>query len=629
MTELDTPEYELFDPMKEVWDGTPLEIDVGGYVYTIILWEPGMAMFTDTFLAVDTETEAIIKGAEVVPVIMQVCSLQERRVHIITAPHMGEYIKHLMARKQELVFHNAPFDLWVLEPYIGRDAIIEMVRANLVTDSSIRYILHMLTLGRDCNKYNLEVASKNLLHIVISKDESLRLTFKAGMELTVGHTIYAASDAVVTSLIRHTLKDPYPTESLQVSGYIALSSIGNTGMLVDRDYLHKVRDKLLNQINKLLSVMSLFGYRPGESGNTKVLQEILRIFEARAGVTLSRTAKTGLIQTSEKALNAFRELPPFLAAYLEYEHLNKMLKNFCREDLIGIDGRVHPHFSPLVKTGRTSCSGPNLQQVPRKEGLRGMYVAPPGYVLYAVDYAQIELCALSHNCYKRFGFSKMGDIINTGEDIHSWFGNKIREQDPRDEDAKDKVNYRQMAKAANFGFPGGLGIAKFQSYAKNSYGVDLEEEQCSDLKALWLGTFTEMGEHLRPDEDAIWSDNEENWYIARTVTGRIRRKASFCSACNYPFQGLAADGAKMALWFLYQEQFRMVNFIHDEVIIELPEDEYLQTRVNRIDFLMIEGMKSVIDTVKIRVEGALMRRWEKDAEPVFDNAGNLQIWTAN
>jgi DNA polymerase I-like protein with 3'-5' exonuclease and polymerase domains len=617
---------EAVDPMKEIWDGRPLEIQVGDYMYTVILWEPGMTMFTDPFLAVDTETEAIIKGESIKPVIMQVCSLQERRVHIVLTCHMGEYCKQLLVRQQELVFHNAPFDLHVLEPFVGRKVLVDMVQADLVTDTSIRYILHMLTLGRDCNKYNLEIASKNLLHIVISKDESLRLTFKVDMDLTIGHTIYAASDSIVTALLRELLKEPYPTEGVQVTGYIALSSIGNQGMLVDLDRLHEVRDKLRGQIDERVGVMGLFGYRPGEKGNTKVMQEILEIYEKRAHVRISQTEKTGQRQTSEKALSVFRDMPPFLECFLEYEHLNKMIKNFCKEELIGTDGRVHPNFSPLVKTGRTSCSKPNLQQVPRKEGLRSMYIPPPGYVLYAVDYAQLELCALAHNCLKRFGKSRMAEIINSGEDIHKWFGNIVKAQDPRSEDEKETVNFRQMAKAANFGYPGGLGAATFKGYAKG-YGVDISEDQCEDLKALWLEAFPEMEYHLKPDEDSMWSNKEETWYIARTVSGRIRRKATFCSACNYPFQGLAADGAKVALWYLYREAYRMVNFIHDEVIIELSEDTHMQEHVKRIDYLMIAGMRSVIDTVNIRVEGALMRRWEKDAEPVFGEDGSLLVWT--
>jgi hypothetical protein len=39
-----------------------------------------------------------------------------------------------------------------------------------------------------------------------------------------------------------------------------------------------------------------------------------------------------------------------------------------------------------------------------------------------------------------------------------------------------------------------------------------------------------------------------------TMTGRLRGKVGFAQSRNTPFQGLAADGAKLALWGLYPGQ---------------------------------------------------------------------------
>jgi len=180
----------------------------------------------------------------------------------------------------------------------------------------------------------------------------------------------------------------------------------------------------------------------------------------------------------------------------------------------------------------------------------------------------------------------------------------------------------------NFGFPGGLGYATFQSYAKDSYGVIFTAEESKDLKHIWLDTFPEMEDHLKPPVDGQFKDREtgEDKYIGKTTTGRIRRNCSYCSACNYPFQGLSSDGARLALWYMWLEQYRMVNFIHDEIMSELRDDEYLQWHVKRIDQLMIAGMQAVIPDVKISVEGALMRRWYKEAESVYDEHGNLLVW---
>jgi hypothetical protein len=55
-----------------------------------------------------------------------------------------------------------------------------------------------------------------------------------------------------------------------------------------------------------------------------------------------------------------------------------------------------------------------------------------------------------------------------------------------------------------------------------------------------------------------------------TLTGRLRAKASYCARHNCVFQGLAADGAKLALWRLWCSGYRVVNFVHDEVLLEMP-----------------------------------------------------------
>jgi DNA polymerase I-like protein with 3'-5' exonuclease and polymerase domains len=60
-----------------------------------------------------------------------------------------------------------------------------------------------------------------------------------------------------------------------------------------------------------------------------------------------------------------------------------------------------------------------------------------------------------------------------------------------------------------------------------------------------------------------------------TLTGRLRANASYCARHNTVFQGLAADGAKLALWLLWRAGYRIVNFIHDEVLIEIPVDSRL------------------------------------------------------
>jgi len=96
-----------------------------------------------------------------------------------------------------------------------------------------------------------------------------------------------------------------------------------------------------------------------------------------------------------------------------------------------------------------------------------------------------------------------------------------------------------------------------------------------------------------------------------TATGRLRANASYSACRNGIMQGLAADGAIHALWKLWRAGYRVVNFIHDEVICEVPEDERLPERVAEIERLMIAGMQVVIPGAAVRVETSVRRSFSK------------------
>ncbi len=112
-----------------------------------------------------------------------------------------------------------------------------------------------------------------------------------------------------------------------------------------------------------------------------------------------------------------------------------------------------------------------------------------------------------------------------------------------------------------------------------------------------------------------------------TLTGRLRARATYSARHNTVFQGLAADGAKLALWLLWRAGYRIVNFIHNQVLVEVPANSDLKKRADDIRDLMVEGMKAVVPDVKVGVSYAATDRWHKDAEAVLDNKGKkLSLW---
>ena len=77
-----------------------------------------------------------------------------------------------------------------------------------------------------------------------------------------------------------------------------------------------------------------------------------------------------------------------------------------------------------------------------------MFIPSPGCVLCSIDYGQLELCGLAESCYRRFGFSKLMETINSGVDCHKYMAMFYTGKKSLDEIEKSE---RQLAKPANFG----------------------------------------------------------------------------------------------------------------------------------------------------------------------------------
>ncbi len=214
--------------------------------------------------------------------------------------------------------------------------------------------------------------------------------------------------------------------------------------------------------------------------------------------------------------------------------------------------------------------------------------------------------------------------------------------------------YRRLAKPTGLGFPGGLGPPTMVVYAKGTYKVDMTEDVARRLRQIWLETYPEMEQYLLwiknhcRDEYHVaqyGKDDEgrkhlETFYCYDTPLGLHRARCSFCAAANGA--ALQAPSAEGALDGLYQTGKHMilsddptgyhilqgcypVNFIHDEILWECPDDEHIDERIGLVDAFMVTAMERVTPDVKARTESCVMRRWYKEAEPVFVD-GKIIPW---
>ena len=404
-------------------------------------------------------------------------------------------------------------------------------------------------------------------------------------------------------------------------------------------------------------------------GPKKFFQErVTKLLEKYPGLKLDRTPKSGDIKLTLKdmwKLDDVGDNDKFLRVYTKFKHCEKLLSTYLNRAFI-IDGKVHPRFTNLVRTGRVSCSKPNIQNIPSREieyPIKNVYRAPEGYVLCATDFDYAELVGFAQSCYTRFGFSVMRDVINAHVDPHRWFAG-VREgvidcdtskmSDPKYVEELNALlkksitkASRQVSKAVNFGLPGGMSANRLYTSCREQ-GTSLTPEFADTLRREWIGTFPEMRLHMQAEEmpatDAMSSydvpqqeeeDEEEDVkdkrkFKATLINGMVRTNCSFCSALNIQFQGLVAYGVKLAMWNLAMHGYlpRIVNMVHDELLYLLRPDE-LDRCIPEVEELMKDGMRKAMPDVRVGVETSVMRHWDKGAtvfsELSRDEQGNLII----
>lgn len=121
----------------------------------------------------------------------------------------------------------------------------------------------------------------------------------------------------------------------------------------------------------------------------------------------------------------------------------------------------------------------------------------------------------------------------------------------------------------------------------------------------------------------LYGDFIRKFNVVKFKSGRVRGNCTYTQSKNTPFQGMSADGAKWAMILLTLAGFKIVNFIHDEFIFELPLDIDLRKAEAEIKGLMIAGMNMVMPDIKIKAEAEYMINWSKNGTHHLDKDGNL------
>lgn len=224
-------------------------------------------------------------------------------------------------------------------------------------------------------------------------------------------------------------------------------------------------------------------------------------------------------------------------------------------------------------TGKKQIRGVNLQQVPRKKFIRGLFGAAPGYSFIEADYSQVELRIAAFIADER----NLKHLYQTGQDVHMAMAMRMTGK-PASQVTKEE---RKKAKAVNFGFLYGMGWMKFIETAWANYGVRVSEHESQAFRKSFFDEFPGL---------PIWHNRQrtlaKKYKRVQSPMGRIRHLPDIDSpvksikaeaerqAINSPVQAMASDMNLLSMVRL-QRKFReegidchSIGTVHDAINFE-------------------------------------------------------------
>ena len=518
----------------------------------------------------------------------------------------------LEAETPQKIGQNLKYDKSVLARYgidirgIGWDTMLE---SYVIDSTGTRHDMDSLAL-----KY---LGHKTIAFEDIAGKGAKQLTFNQ-IEIEKASE-YAAEDADITLRLHQTLwpklKDEIGLravfEDIEMPLLPVLSSIERTGALIDANMLRLQSQQLAKRMLELEQEAYEIAGQPFNLSSPKQLGEIL--FE-KLGIPVLQKTPTGQPSTAEPVLAELALDYPLPKVLMEYRGLSKLKSTYTDKlpELINSrTGRVHTSYQQAVAaTGRLSSTDPNLQNIPvrTEEGrrIRQAFVAPKNCKLVAADYSQIELRIMAHLS----GDDSLLNAFKQGLDIHKATAAEVMGIDINDV----THDMRRNAKAVNFGLIYGMsafGLAK-------QLGIGRKEAQ------EYIDRYFERYPGVQGYMENIRATAARQGYVETLFGRRLylpeinsknvpRRQAAERTAINAPMQGSAADIIKRAMisvdnW-IQKEQLktRMIMQVHDELVLEVPDQELLT-----VEKMLPELMQdAAVLTVPLLVEVGVGDNWDQ------------------
>lgn len=504
-------------------------------------------------------------------------------------------VEKLKAKKIKLIFQNGKFDTLFLERHgygrlpIHHDVMLMGTAFDLSAEHGLKSMAkrYLGVADWDVNK-KTKTSSNNLE------------TEKYLMEGDVPYTW----ELFCFFHERLDEKQWFVYENLLRPAYLMYRKVERIGVYIDLKNLEKVKKEYkLKQDEKLKALNNRYDIN---WNSPKQVSDALFVKEGLPQQKISE--KTGIPSADAKSMKRLAakgfDLPTMLLEYKFYYGANTKFLN--KWGLYAAhDGRIHPNFGLTnVVTGRTSCSDPNLQQVPRNVELRSLFTAPKGRAFIEADYSQIELRVAADYAND----PTMIKIYNTGGDIHTETGCSLAGCSPKDL-AKE---LRSKAKAVNFGFLYGMSSRGFIDYAFDSYGVVFNSQEAERYRQLFFTKYSRLlAWHKEMEVICDLQGGVENrWGQFRSLPdiysdNRFERSKAIRRAINTPVQGTASGLLLLAAVEIDRKlskdmDLKIVGTVHDSILIDVPEI-YVQSAEVEIKRIMAHPEAMDLFGVSFRV----------------------------
>lgn len=527
----------------------------------------------------------------------------ELNIYIPIGESHNDIPKLPLLKDSKIIMHNSSFDLRVLHKH-G----INLFKYKLF-DTMIA--AHLLDENRS---KSLKVLTKEIFNVEVDHyDENISHYSKEFYDyaLADSRNTYNLFNYFLPSIISNKkLAKLFFQIEMPFQKILAMMNIN--GVDVDVNKYKEVNDKLEQEVLRLNSELlvelgedyslqvDLWGKPVGvtSSINFNSSQQLIKIFND-LGLEITEKTDSGNLSVGKNTINKYKK-HPFVKLLYQYKIANKLMNGFVAPlpDFIQKDNKVRPSFNDCgARTGRLSCSQPNLQQLPNNRDdynpidFRSLFIAPPGYKMLTVDYSGQEVAVAAQVSRD----PTLVESLCNGYDMHLAIANQfynlgipkecLNKSHPDYERYKSEhEDTRKKAKVITFGL----------MYGKGAYGFSkdfgISEDEAQEIVDKYFAGMPKLKEAI----DTTAEELKRDGYVVN-LAGRKRHfesneqgyypNSAFRQAFNFKIQGFSADMIRAAMvntWYRSMKHkawdLKPIMTVHDEAVY-IVKKEYLNEAV--------------------------------------------------